>query len=328
MRKGLSLAIAALFPFLLNGCGQAEETKQDNVPSNFVTEQVVQDIIAIDSQEEYSPGRHSNYFFSIGSDGTNLCYHPTNLEENVWSVELSPDNRRVAYVSGKWNDPGKEPRVLRFIKVGDFDYSGREVLEKDGFRVTMLPLKNIENIVQEFYDEPDWSPDGTKLAVHMGAGGSQTQIYIIDVEGKTAKQITFEDDVRNLSPTWGPDGDKIYFESNRYNSRGKIFSYDLRTREIKPVTERMFSQEDPDAGPEGIVFCSDRTGTYEIYKMNYDGSGLTRLTEDPYYDHVKPRWNKDGTKVIYESEGEYYIVGSDGLSKPLMLTNFSEWRNY
>ena len=38
-----------------------------------------------------------------------------------------------------------------------------------------------------------------------------------------------------------------------------------------------------------IAFASDRDGNYEIYVMNADGSGQTRLTDNPADDGV-PAW--------------------------------------
>ena len=40
----------------------------------------------------------------------------------------------------------------------------------------------------------------------------------------------------------------------------------------------------------GIAFTSDRDGNNEIYVMDADGSGLTRLTDDPAVDK-DPVWS-------------------------------------
>jgi Tol biopolymer transport system component len=78
-----------------------------------------------------------------------------------------------------------------------------------------------------------------------------------------------------------------------------------------------------------IVFTSDRTGTnpgrgdvddyqgFEIWSMNADGSGLTRLTDRPGEDR-EPVWSPDGTKIAFVSfcrdaikcSGSAGVVGS------------------
>ncbi len=72
-----------------------------------------------------------------------------------------------------------------------------------------------------------------------------------------------------------------------------------------------------------IAFVSNRDGNFEIYVMNADGSGQTRLTNSPNADQA-PRWSPDGTKVAFESSRdgnlEIYAMKADG-SGQTRLTN-------
>ena len=47
-----------------------------------------------------------------------------------------------------------------------------------------------------------------------------------------------------------------------------------------------------------IAFTSDRDGNAEIYLMNADGSGQTRLTNGPASNDY-PIWSPDGTKIAF-----------------------------
>src|SRR5262249_32235484 len=49
-----------------------------------------------------------------------------------------------------------------------------------------------------------------------------------------------------------------------------------------------------------IAFTSDRDGNQEIYVMNPDGSGQTRLTNYPASDN-SPSWSPNGTKIAFMS---------------------------
>ena len=64
-----------------------------------------------------------------------------------------------------------------------------------------------------------------------------------------------------------------------------------------------------------IVFTSDRDGNSEIYVMNPDGSGQTRLTNNGAID-ADPVWSPDGTKIAFWSErdgpAEIYVMNADG----------------
>src|SRR5438445_7064369 len=75
-----------------------------------------------------------------------------------------------------------------------------------------------------------------------------------------------------------------------------------------------------------ILFDSDRDGNVEIYVMNADGTGQTRLTNNDAYDFY-PKWSPDGSKIAFVSNRdttdgttEVYVMDADG-SNPKRLTN-------
>ncbi len=64
-----------------------------------------------------------------------------------------------------------------------------------------------------------------------------------------------------------------------------------------------------------IAFASLRDDNWEIYIMNSDGSGLTRLTDDPGND-VAPHWSPDGRRIAFASNRagnfDIYAMNADG----------------
>ena len=60
----------------------------------------------------------------------------------------------------------------------------------------------------------------------------------------------------------------------------------------------------------------------EIYVMNPDGSGITRLTSNGVWDS-DPCWSPDGSKIVYSSGDAIWVMNFDG-SNPKKLTTPSE----
>ena len=59
--------------------------------------------------------------------------------------------------------------------------------------------------------------------------------------------------------------------------------------------------------PGKIAFVSVRDANQEIYVMNADGSGQTRLTFSPGSDRT-PSWSPDGTKIAYVGQGGFFVL--------------------
>ena len=81
------------------------------------------------------------------------------------------------------------------------------------------------------------------------------------------------------------------------------------------------------ATPGKIAFVSTRDGHAEIYVMNADGSGQTRITNTPNpVQNVDPAWSPDGKQIAFFTdrdnlgiEEDLWIMNADG-SSPRQLT--------
>src|SRR3990172_2997484 len=77
-----------------------------------------------------------------------------------------------------------------------------------------------------------------------------------------------------------------------------------------------------------ILFTSQRSGKYQIYMMNPDGSGITKLTPDNY-SNSEGVWSPNANKIIFNSEEQTYeetamwIMNSDGSDRRLLTYGYS-----
>jgi Tol biopolymer transport system component len=78
--------------------------------------------------------------------------------------------------------------------------------------------------------------------------------------------------------------------------------------------------------PDGskLAFSSDRSGNYEIYVMNADGSGLVQLTNQGA-TNIQAAWSPDGTKIAFYSDRtgnpEIWVMNANGSSQTQLTNN-------
>ncbi len=191
-----------------------------------------------------------------------------------------------------------------------------------------------DQLVSVFRDiYPDWSPDGTKIVFHSNRTGfsdregSNVQIFVIDLATNNVEQLTTGPG-RHVDPVWSPDGSMIMYGVGDDETR------DLFVMNADGSDPRRLTNDDaanyharwfPDSS--GIIFDSnrdhdpaDRITNREIYTMNLDGTGLTRLTN--YSDWDTFAWiSPDGSQIVWRRvvenfddsrNAEIFVMDRDG----------------
>lgn len=75
------------------------------------------------------------------------------------------------------------------------------------------------------------------------------------------------------------------------------------------------------AGP--ILFVSDKSGTWQLWSMNEDGSDVKQLTYDPNFPITDARWSPEGTKIVYA-----VVYDSRARAQALFIMNADGTRRY
>jgi len=124
---------------------------------------------------------------------------------------------------------------------------------------------------------PAWSPDGKMIAFDPTPGARAGAIYVVNADGSGERKIFadtkgWDDFLRAAS--WSPDGRKLAF-----------------TR-----------------GPSGVIVPQPWS---DVYVINVDGTGLTRLTR--FKDGGDPSWSPDGARIVFDrSRTDLYVMNADG----------------
>lgn len=120
---------------------------------------------------------------------------------------------------------------------------------------------------------PSISPDGSKIAFTKFADSKTSHIWIMDVDGSNARQISGNTKEFATFPAWNPQGDKIVYQ--RYLP-GKKKDYDLFVvqvdgGELKQITNNKSQDVRPFWSPDGnIYFISDRgskSGKTQVWRF-------------------------------------------------------------
>ena len=142
----------------------------------------------------------------------------------VRGLTISPDGRRLAFAglalsSHIWAQPiGRDGSAAGPARALTSDTSRRNSL-------------------------PAVSPDGSKVAYDSRRGGELPNVWVMDVDGSHALQLT-SDDTGEHKPSWFPDGRRVAYLSNRGDRNG-LWSLDITTRREALVFDLADAQRTP-----------------------------------------------------------------------------------
>ena len=101
-----------------------------------------------------------------------------------------------------------------------------------------------------------------------------------------------------------------------------VLAWGLWVASVDPVVPEVAMAQAPGA-PGRIAFTSNRDGNDEIYVMNADGTGVTRLTNNPASDQ-QPAWSPDGSRIAFTSNRgggfDIYVMNVDGTGVTRLTT--------
>jgi serine/threonine protein kinase len=146
---------------------------------------------------------------------------------------------------------------------------------------------------------PQFSPDGKRIAFQSSRGGGCTEIWVSDPDGSNALQLTNGLGRLQGTPRWSPDGRFIAFDSLRLDGGPDIYVIDADGGGLRCLTPFASNESVPSWSRDGkwVYFRSDRTGRSEIWKVPFQGGEALQVTDN-------------GGRVVFASrDGEtlYYM---------------------
>ncbi|MBN1396615.1 MAG: PD40 domain-containing protein [Bacteroidetes bacterium] len=165
-----------------------------------------------------------------------------------------------------------------------------------------------------------WSPDGKKIALAVKSGGHDA-IITVDVESGSREKFEFDLD-GIFSVHWSNDSSTLVFVGVKI-PQSDIYLYNMETKELKDLTNDIFSDMDPVFSNDGktVFFVSDRgdmispslvpedfriwdyeSGQTDIYSLDISTGVIHRITTQPNGSKSSPVPSPDGKRILYISD--------------------------
>jgi len=268
--------------------------------------------------------------YVVNADGSGL----TNVSNDPCGAggipAWSPDSSRIAFSSSPTGFRGSNPPppadgCVSTIYAVNADGSGRT---------------NLTNGPADF---GAWSPDSSRIAFTSNRDGNG-EIYLVNADGSGLARLT-NNPGEDGGPVWSPDSSRVFFASQCKVVGGKLGRYVVNADgsgltylglppydpigyfvgcaptydgpiapEVLPGLSVIYASYAPD-GTRAALQVGNGRGNEEIYVVNADRSGLTRLTNNPA-DDSNMVWSPDSARIAWNrsSDGttEIYVMNADG----------------
>ena len=232
-----------------------------------------------------------------------LLIFTVSIAQNSWDVS-NPELGETSSLSfttdeGTWMnlDVSPDGRHIVFDLLGDIF-----IIPVDGGKATPLRTGHAYEV------QPRFSPNGTKILFTSDAGGGDN-IWVMDVDGENATQLTKENFRLLNNAIWMPDGEyfiaKKHFSSSRSLGAGEIWMYHKSGGDGIQLVEKKNNQQDigePSVSPDGryVYFSED----------NYPG-GFFQYNKDPNSQiYVIRRYDRETGEI------ETVTGGNGGAARP------------
>jgi Tol biopolymer transport system component len=145
---------------------------------------------------------------------------------------------------------------------------------------------------------PQYSPDGRRVAFHSGRAEEKDEIWLADADGTSVARLTRGPGKAQRAPSWSPDGRTIAFQSHADDGGSDIWTIGVDGSGLKRITHDPGDEQWPSFSHDGrlLYFVSARTGRPEIWRVPAAGGGEEQVTHG---GGIRPLETRDGLTLYY-----------------------------
>jgi eukaryotic-like serine/threonine-protein kinase len=172
-----------------------------------------------------------------------------------------------------------------------------------------------------------WMPDGGEIVYSTRRLGRPQELWRVTASGGTPQPVS-EAGENAYFPAVSRTDKRLAFVHTTYDEN--IWQVDLAAGKASGSPRKLIAStwqdNAPQYSPDGtkIAFASDRSGSYEIWVANTDGSGAVQLTSQGGHAG-SPRWSPDGRRIAFDGNlnesADIFVIDSGGGAPRLITTS-------
>ena len=193
-----------------------------------------------------------------------------------------------------------------FVKVRENNGEPVQIWQLD------LPTGKARNITNDTNDYREFRAASDASFLITAVWSKSENLFLIPVENpKNLQQLTFDSIGQNGTNglNWTIDGKNLIYTKTKGYGIGNIWAINIETKEPHQITqEKDSAQTRIDVTPDGnsIVYGSYRTGNYQIWQSDLDGTNSKQLTTGE---------SKDFSEILSDGKWIVFAKVSGGLWK-------------
>ena len=206
------------------------------------------------------------------------------------------------------NSPGEKPKLIGlgdhpalspngehilFCEVAGLGYDQLQIINADG-----SDRKSFTNLKHHGFCFPQWSPDGTEVALSGYDRDSKAMVYVAESNGANLRPV-----VEGDRPKWSSDGKRLVFVRRGQGTKSSIWTSNADGTNPTKITDVDSGIVNPTWLPDGhsVAFEKELNHIMAIYQINIDGTGLKLLEGNPQISLSFPSFSPDGNLLVTNS---------------------------